>query len=48
MISKEELMTELERIDVDIERHEHKLELLNEARRELVNYLGLNKDNPEL
>ena len=34
---------ELAELDIEIERLEALLELRNEQRRELVNYLGLNK-----
>ena len=40
--------TELAELDIEIARLEALLELRNEQRRELVNYLGLNKDNPKL
>ena len=39
---------ELAELDIEIARLESLLELRNEQRRELVNYLGLNKDNPKL
>ena len=42
-------MTEQEQLvelDIEIARLEALLELRNEQRRELVNYLGLNKDKP--
>lgn len=39
---------ELAELDIEIAHIEALLELLNEQRRELVNYLGLNKDNPKL
>lgn len=45
-MSKEE--TELAELDIEIARLEALLELRNEQRRELVNYLGLNKDKPKL
>ena len=40
--------TELSELDIEIARLEALLELKNEQRRELVNYLGLNKDKPKL
>lgn len=43
-MSKEEF--ELAEIDIEISRLESLLELRNERRRELVNYLGLNKCKP--
>ena len=39
--------TELAELDIEIARLEALLELRNEQRRELVNYLGLNKGNPK-
>ena len=39
---------ELAELDIEIARLEALLELRNEQRRELVNYLGLNKDKPKL
>ena len=39
---------EIFEIDAEIAHLEALLELRNEQRRELVNYLGLNKDNPKL
>ena len=39
---------ELAELDIEIAHLEALLELRNEQRRELVNYLGLNKDNPKL
>lgn len=39
---------ELAKLDIEIAHLEALLELRNEQRRELVNYLGLNKDNPKL
>lgn len=39
---------ELAELDIEIAHLEAMLELRNEQRRELVNYLGLNKDNPKL
>ena len=40
--------TELAELDIEIAHLEALLELRNEQRRELVNYLGLNKDKPKL
>ncbi|MGL4752192.1 MAG: hypothetical protein ACRCXB_07225 [Aeromonadaceae bacterium] len=42
---KREQMAELAAIDIEIAHLEALLELRNEQRRELVNYLGLNKDS---
>ena len=39
---------ELAELDIEIAHLEALLELRNEQRRELVNYLGLNKDKPKL
>ena len=38
---------ELAELDIEIAHLEALLELRNEQRRELVNYLGLNKGNPK-
>lgn len=43
-MSKEEI--ELSELDIEIAHIEALLELRNEQRRELVNYLGLNKCKP--
>ena len=40
--------TELAELDIEIAHLEALLELRNEQRRELVNYLGLNRDKPKL
>ena len=38
---------ELAELDIEIARLEALLELRNEQRRELINYLGLNKPQPK-
>ncbi|MGL5396584.1 MAG: hypothetical protein ACRDBQ_15160 [Shewanella sp.] len=43
-MSKEEI--ELAELDIEIAHLEALLELRNEQRRELINYLGLNKQQP--
>lgn len=44
-MSKEEI--ELAELDIEIAHIEALLELRNEQRRELINYLGLNKPQPK-
>ena len=39
--------TELAELDIEIARLEALLELRNEQRREVINYLGLNKPQPK-
>ena len=43
-VSVTQQQTELAELDIEIAHLEALLELRNEQRRELVNYLGLNKD----
>lgn len=43
-----EAKDQLVELDIEIAHLEALLELRNEQRRELVNYLGLNKDKPKL
>ena len=47
-VSVTQQQTELAELDIEIAHLEALLELRNEQRRELVNYLGLNKDKPKL
>lgn len=42
-MTKDDAAKNLEYLDAAIEQKERELENLNEQRRELVNYLGLNK-----
>ena len=44
LVTQQEL--ELAELDIEIARLEALLELRNEQRRELINYLGLNKPKP--
>lgn len=44
---KREALDELSELDIEIAHLEALIEIRNEQRRELVNYLGLNKPQPK-
>ena len=46
-VSVTQQQTELAELDIEIAHLEALLELRNEQRRELINYLGLNKPQPK-